>query len=88
MAGGKLVIAHRESSVPFSYVNEKTGQPIGYAMDLCLHLAETVRRQTGKKDMGVTFLQVTPANRVSVIAEGKADMELSLIHISEPTRPY
>jgi hypothetical protein len=26
MAGGKLVIAHRESSVPFSYVNEKTGQ--------------------------------------------------------------
>lgn len=75
MAGGKLVIAHRESSVPFSYIDEKTGQPIGYAMDLCLHLAETVRRQTGKKDMGVTFLQVTPANRVSVIAEGKADME-------------
>ena len=34
--GGKLVIAYRESSVPFSYVNSQTGKPIGYALDLCL----------------------------------------------------
>jgi glutamate/aspartate transport system substrate-binding protein len=72
-AGGKLVIAHRESSVPFSYV--EGGKPIGYAMDLCLRLAEVVRQKTGAKNMAVTFLQVTPANRVDVIAQGKADME-------------
>jgi ABC-type amino acid transport substrate-binding protein len=52
-AGGALVIAHRESSVPFSYVDEKTGKPVGYAVDLCLHLAEVVRRKTGMKDMAV-----------------------------------
>ena len=73
--GGKLVIAHRESSVPFSYMDVKTGKPIGYAMDLCMHLAETVRKKTGMKGMEVTFLQVTPANRVAVVEEGKADME-------------
>ncbi|MFN9727633.1 amino acid ABC transporter substrate-binding protein [Acidovorax sp.] len=74
-AGGKLVIAHRESSVPFSYVDSKSGKPIGYAVDLCLHLAEVVRKKTGKKDMEVEFLAVTPANRITVIEQGKADLE-------------
>ncbi len=72
-AGGKLVIAHRESSVPFSYV--EGGKAIGYAVDLCLRLAEVVRKKTGMKDMAVEFLQVTPANRVDMVAQGKADLE-------------
>lgn len=74
-AGGKLVIAHRESSVPFSYVDSQSGKPVGYAVDLCLRLAEAVRKKTGKKDMEVDFLQVTPANRITMIEQGKADME-------------
>lgn len=73
-AGGALVIAHRESSVPFSYL-DAAGQPIGYAVDLCLHMAQVVRRHTGMQDMPVQFLQVTPANRVQMVAQGKADME-------------
>ncbi len=72
-AGGKLVVAHRESSVPFSYVVE--GKPLGYAVDLCLRLADAVRRKTGQKDMAVEFLQVTPANRVQVVEQGQADLE-------------
>ena len=73
-AGGKLVIAHRESSVPFSYVDAKTGKPVGYAVDLCLRMAEVVRKKTGMKEMQVEFLQVTPANRISMIEQGKADL--------------
>lgn len=72
-AGGKLVVAHRESSVPFSYVVE--GKPLGYAVDLCLRLADAVRRKTGQKDMAVEFLQVTPANRVQVVEQGQDDLE-------------
>lgn len=74
-SGGALVIAHRDSSVPFSYLDTATGKPIGYAMDLCLHLAEVVRRATGKKDMAVEFVPVTSANRVTTVAEGRADLE-------------
>lgn len=74
-AGGALVIAHRESSVPFSYIDTRSGKPVGYALDLCLRLAEAVRKQTGRKDMKVEFLIVTPANRMAVIEQGKADME-------------
>ena len=74
-AGGALVIAYRESSVPFSYIDTRSGKPVGYALDLCLRLAEAVRKQTGRKDMKVEFLMVTPANRMGVIEQGKADME-------------
>ncbi len=73
-AGGALVLAHRESSIPFSYVNTEN-KPIGYAVDLCLKIAEAVRKKTGMKSMPVTLLQVTPSNRITMIEQGKADME-------------
>ena len=73
-SGGKLVIAHRESSVPFSYVDGDR-KPVGYALDLCLKVADAVRKKAGKPDMPVEFLLVTPANRITAIEQGKADME-------------
>ncbi len=73
--GGKIVIAHRESSVPFSYLDGNK-KPVGYALDLCVRLADAVRRRMGAGgDDGITYLMVTPANRIAIIAEGKADME-------------
>lgn len=74
-AGGKLVIAYRESSVPFSYIDSKTGQPVGYALDLCLRLADVVRKRTGRKGMEVALVPVTSANRIATIEQGKADLE-------------
>nr|WP_315463833.1 amino acid ABC transporter substrate-binding protein [uncultured Rhodoferax sp.] len=73
-SGGKLVIAHRESSIPFSYLDADK-KPVGYAVDLCVKLAEAVRKKTGAKGMQVEFLQVTPANRIAMVAEGRADLE-------------
>ena len=32
---GAITIGYRESSIPFSYLDDKQ-QPIGYAMDLCM----------------------------------------------------
>jgi glutamate/aspartate transport system substrate-binding protein len=72
--GGKLVIAHRESSIPFSYLDEEK-KPVGYAVDLCLKIAEAVRKKTGMKAMQVEFLQVTPSNRIAMVEQGKADLE-------------
>jgi ABC-type amino acid transport substrate-binding protein len=73
-SGGKLVIAHREASVPFSYLDADK-KPVGYAMDLCLKLADAVRKKAGVKELAVEYLMVTPANRIDTIAQGKADME-------------
>lgn len=72
--GGKLVIAHRESSIPFSYLDADK-KAVGYAVDLCLRIAEAVRKKTGMKAMQVQFLQVTPSNRIAMIEQGKADLE-------------
>ena len=71
--GDPLIIAHREASIPFSYVDN--GKPIGYAMDICQRIVEAVRKKTGLREMPVQYLQVTPVNRIEVIKSGKADLE-------------
>jgi ABC-type amino acid transport substrate-binding protein len=71
---GKIVIAHRESSVPFSYLGADR-KPIGYAVDLCLRVAEAVRKNLQLKALPVEFVLVTPADRIAAVAEGRADME-------------
>jgi glutamate/aspartate transport system substrate-binding protein len=71
---GTIVLAHRESSVPFSYL-DGNGKPVGYALDLCLRLADAVKRKLGLPALKVDYLQVTPANRIAAVAEGRADLE-------------
>lgn len=73
-SSGRIVLAHRESSVPFSYLLPD-GRPVGYAVDLCLKLAEALRKKLKMKELNPQFLLVTPANRIQMVVDGKADME-------------
>lgn len=72
--GSKLVIAHRESSVPFSYLDANK-RPVGYAVDLCLKVAEAVRKKLELPALGIEFKMVTPANRIDTIVAHEADLE-------------
>ena len=47
-ATGKIVLGHRESSVPFSYLDADK-RPVGYALDLCLKLADAVKKKLDMK---------------------------------------
>lgn len=71
---GRLVIAHRDTSVPFSYVLPD-GKPVGYAVELCQHIASAVQKQLKLDKMNVTYTQVTSANRLEFIQKGQADLE-------------
>lgn len=73
-ASGRIVLAHRESSVPFSYydVNRK---PVGYSLDLCRDVAESVRKHLGLKSLEIAYLPITTATRIDAIVSGKADLE-------------
>lgn len=71
---GKLVLAHRESAVPFSYVDDQK-KPMGYALDICRRLAVAVQQKIGLAQLAVEYVQVTPANRIDMVAQGKAHME-------------
>ena len=73
-ARGSIVIAHRESSVPFSYLGADR-KPVGYAMDLCARVVEAVRKNLQLKTLATDYLLVTPANRIAAVAEGRADLE-------------
>ncbi len=72
-AGGKMVLAYRDSSVPFSYV--EGGKPIGYSMDLCQSIVEAVRKKTGVKEVPVSYMVVTSETRMDAITQGRADLE-------------
>jgi len=45
---GVVTIGHRDSSVPFSYLDENQ-QPVGYAIDICLSVVDALksRLETG-----------------------------------------
>jgi len=70
---GVITLAHRESSIPFSYLDGNK-RPIGYAMDLCMKVVEALRREL-KVPVRVEYLPVSPAQRIPAIVEGKADLE-------------
>jgi ABC-type amino acid transport substrate-binding protein len=73
-SGGKLVLAHRESSTPFSYLDADK-KPVGYAMDICYKLADALRKKLNLSTVNIDFVLATSANRIDLIAQGKADLE-------------
>ncbi len=71
---GKIVLGHRESSIPFSYLDGNK-EPVGYALDLCVKLSEAVRKKLDVKSLTIEYVLVTPSNRISMVEQGKVDME-------------
>jgi ABC-type amino acid transport substrate-binding protein len=71
---GSIVLAYRESSVPFSYL-EGPGKPIGFGVEIATKVAEAVRQATGKKDVRIEYQAVTSQNRVPLVANGSVDLE-------------
>ncbi|MEC5324162.1 MULTISPECIES: amino acid ABC transporter substrate-binding protein [unclassified Aurantimonas] len=70
---GEIVIGHRESSVPFAYLDENQ-QPVGYSIDLCMKVVEAVEETVGK-DIEVRYVPVNPKTRIALMANGTIDLE-------------
>ncbi len=73
-ASGEMTLAYRESSVPFSFLDEK-GQPTGFGFEICEKIAERVKVATGRSDMTKKYQSVTSANRIPVLQNGTIDIE-------------
>jgi glutamate/aspartate transport system substrate-binding protein len=71
---GEINIGYRESSLPFSYLDDQQ-QPIGYSMDLCKGIVDTVKAELSRPDLNVKLTPVTSATRIPLIANGTIDME-------------
>ena len=70
---GEIVLGYRESSTPFSYLDENQ-KPIGYSIDLCLKVVDALKEQLGK-DIRVKYVPVNPKTRIPLLANGTIDME-------------
>ena len=82
-ARAKIVVAHRESSVPFVYLDAYR-KAIGYAVELCGRLAEAVRKSVQLKALPIEYLLVTPGDRIAAVADGRADLVMGKFLTIEP----
>ena len=71
---GTITIGHRESSIPFSYLDDKQ-QPVGYAMDLCGKVVDAVKAELKMPNLKVAYQPVTSANRIPLLQNGTIDLE-------------
>ena len=68
---GKITLAYRESSVPFSYL-EGPGKPIGFSVELSNAVVEAVKKKLNKPNL---LMPVTSQNRIPLITNGTIDLE-------------
>jgi ABC-type amino acid transport substrate-binding protein len=73
-ASGAITLAYRESSIPFSYLDDK-GAPVGFAHEICLKIVDDVKKATGRPDLKVNLQSVTSANRIPLLQNGTIDIE-------------
>src|SRR5262245_27331565 len=71
---GAITLGHRESSVPFSYYDDRQ-QVVGYAMDLCGRIVEAVKKELKLDKLEVRLNPVTSATRIPLMANGTTDLE-------------
>ena len=70
---GRITLAYRESSVPFSYLDN--GKPIGMTVELSQAVAEAVKKVLNQPALEVRWQAVTSQNRMPLLANGTIDLE-------------
>jgi glutamate/aspartate transport system substrate-binding protein len=67
-------IGVRESSRPFSYLNEQK-QPTGYSVELCQAAVEDIKKTLKLPELKVNYKVVQAAERIPKLIAGEIDME-------------
>jgi len=71
---GAMTLAYRESSIPFSYLDDKA-QPTGFGFEICEKIVDRVKAATGRSDLKKQYQAVTSANRIPLLQNGTIDIE-------------
>jgi ABC-type amino acid transport substrate-binding protein len=71
---GSMTLAYRESSIPFSYLDDKA-QPTGFGYEICEKIADRVKAATGRAELKKQYQAVTSANRIPLLVNGTIDIE-------------
>ncbi|MCW5256779.1 amino acid ABC transporter substrate-binding protein [Verminephrobacter aporrectodeae subsp. tuberculatae] len=71
---GKITLAYREASVPFSYLVGPE-RPVGFAVDIANAVADAVKRHLNNPAIKVDLQAVTSQNRIPLLQNGTIDLE-------------
>jgi glutamate/aspartate transport system substrate-binding protein len=71
---GSITLGHRESSIPFSYYDDKQ-QVIGYSHELMLKVVDSIKNELKLAKIDTRLMPVTSANRITLIQNGTVDIE-------------
>jgi glutamate/aspartate transport system substrate-binding protein len=70
---GQITLGHREASVPFSYLDPEQ-KPVGYAMDLCARIVESVRAELKMPAVKVALQPINLGNQIPLLTNGTIDI--------------
>ncbi|MFP1721747.1 glutamate/aspartate ABC transporter substrate-binding protein [Lonsdalea quercina] len=73
-ARGLIVVGHRESSVPFSYLDNDQ-KVVGYSQEYSNAIIDAVKKQLGLPDLTVKMMPITSSTRIPLLQNGSIDFE-------------
>lgn len=70
-----ITLGYRDASVPFSYVGDNSGQPMGYSVDLASKVVERIKHKLELPQLNVKYNLVTSQTRIPLVQNGTVDLE-------------
>jgi glutamate/aspartate transport system substrate-binding protein len=71
---GVIALGHRESSIPFSYYDDKQ-QVVGYSHEIMLRVVDAIKEQLHMPNLQAKLVPVTSQNRIPLVQNGTVDIE-------------
>ena len=71
---GTITIGNRDSSVPFSYLDNNQ-KPIGFSLELCDLVVAKIKAKLGQPGLKVAYQAVNSSNRIPLVKNGTVDIE-------------
>lgn len=71
---GGISLGYRESSIPFSYYDDKQNV-IGYSQDFALKIVAAVQAKLNMPNLKVKLVPITSQNRIPLVQNGTVDIE-------------
>jgi glutamate/aspartate transport system substrate-binding protein len=71
---GVITLGHRESSIPFSYYDDKQ-QVIGYSHEFMLKAVDAIKADQKIDKLEIKLMPITSANRITLVQNGTVDIE-------------
>jgi ABC-type amino acid transport substrate-binding protein len=72
---GSITLGYRDSSIPFSYIGDHSGKPMGYSVDLAGEIVKHLQSKLAVPQLKVRYNLVTSQTRIPLVQNGTVDLE-------------